>query len=268
MIEALDELRAGFGNLSRRLQRLKARHVNAASDKETVRRVVGQYFREVRPRLANFIQSEAGMASLDKAMQDLLRCAQRRARVSQYRELVRACQSALNEVELRGLRTLQVQAASFGFRQREQRILETLRKVNPSAALSYEQGLADLADADRKSLRGTVVEFREALREIVDTLVPDDEVKAQSGFQLEPGAKGPTMKQKTAFILRRRRLAKSQARVAEDAVGVVEEAVGRFVRSVYDRASTGVHTQPTKDEVLQIKQYVTTVLGELLEVPE
>jgi hypothetical protein len=76
------------------------------------------------------------------------------------------------------------------------------------------------------------------------------------------------MKQKTAFILRTRRLTKSQARAAEDAVGLVDEAVGRFVRSVYDRASTGVHTGITRQEGLQAKAYVTVVLGELLEIGE
>jgi len=76
------------------------------------------------------------------------------------------------------------------------------------------------------------------------------------------------MKQKVEFLLRSRRATKSQAKAAADSADVVDQAVARFVRSVYDRASTGVHNEVSKDEAIRLKKYVTIVLAELLEVRE
>jgi hypothetical protein len=268
VIEGLDQLRGDLDGIGRRLKRVSAQHLNSRDDKEAVKAVVGRYFSQHRRRIVKAVKSEGELTSLDGSMQDLLRCAQRRALVSEYRELVKACQSTLDELETKSLRSSESEVPHSGLEPREHRILETLRKVNPSAALSYEQALTDLSDHNRKSFRGTVVEFREALRETLDALAPDDEVKNDPRFQAESGARGPTMKQKTAFILRTRRLTKSQAKTAEDALGLVEETVGRFVRSVYDRASTGVHTETASLEARRVKEYVTVVLGELLEIGE
>lgn len=268
MVEALDQCRADLDSINRRLRRVEAQHVNTEGDKEAVRAVVHGYFTDHRQRMVDSIKSEDDLGSLDQAMQDLLRCAQRRTRVSEYRNLVRAAQGALNRLETKVLEFSVGVAPRHGYGLREERILETLQKVHPQAALSYEQALTDLSDHTRKSWRGTAVEFREALREILDTLAPDNEVESAHGFRTEASTKGPTMKQKTAFILRSRRLAKPQAKAAGDAADAVDETVGRFVRSVYDRASAGVHTGITREEVLRVREYVTVVLAELLEVGE
>jgi hypothetical protein len=149
---------------------------------------------------------------------------------------------------------------------RQTRILESLRKLNAAAADAYEQGLCDLKAGGRKSRRGTPVEFREALRELLDTLAPDSEVTKQPGFKLEPDTKGPTMRHKAVFILHARRPKNSQTKPLTDAVAVVEESIGKFVRSVYTQSSVRVQVASSQDEVCRIRDYVTLVLGELLEV--
>lgn len=96
-----------------------------------------------------------------------------------------------------------------------------------------------MRENNRKSYRGTAVEFRESL---LDTLAPGQNVKAQTGFKLEPDAKGPTMKQKTIFVLKARQASKNQIKPLADAVGIVEEFIGKFIRSVYERSSVATHT--------------------------
>jgi hypothetical protein len=268
VIESLEQLRRELEGIGRRLTRVRVRHLNTRRDKKAIRDIVSRYFSQYRPKIVAGLNSEEDLEPLDGTMQDLLRCTRRRTQVSQYRELVKVCRQSLDELEIEALKPARDEATRSTFEPREELILETLRKARSSAAPLYEQALTDLRGESRKSWRGTAVEFREALRETLDAFAPDDEVKKDPRFQPEPGAKGPTMKQKVAFILRSRRLTRSEAKTAEDAVGAVDEAVGKFVRSVYDRASTGVHTEITKAEAQRIKEYVTVVLVELLEVGE
>lgn len=136
----------------------------------------------------------------------------------------------------------------------------------PAASDCYEQGLVDLRDASRKSWRGTIAEFREALRETLDALAPDEEVRKRPWCKPGPDATRSTMRQKVRFVLEARKLHRSQMDPAEEVVGQVEELFGRVVRSVYDRASTGLHTPVGISEANRIKEWVTIVLAELLEV--
>jgi hypothetical protein len=264
MVAGLEELRYEFETLRKRLLRVKRHHVNRTEDKDAVRQFVGQYFAIHRGSLVSRVGADA-LRSLDGTMQELLRCAQRRTAVTRYRQLLGACEKGINQLESVGIASFGPEHTS-GSAEKERVLIETLERICASAAACYEQGLADLQHTGRKSWRGTVVEFREALRETLDTLAPDEDVTNSKGFQLEPGAKGPTMRQKVRFVLAARQLSRTQTKPAEEAVGAVEEAVGRLVRAVYDRASAGVHTTVGIEEARQVKEWVTLVLAELLEV--
>src|SRR5690606_26559968 len=132
-------------------------------------------------------------------------------------------------------------------------------------AMSYEQALIDLRTEDRLSWRGPATDLREALREVLDKLAPDDEVKAAPGFKPEPDARGPTMKQKVRYVLRNRRVSKSISEPTENAATAVDEALGAFVRSVYTRSSVSTHTSTSRGEALRVLDLVRVVLCELLE---
>lgn len=131
-----------------------------------------------------------------------------------------------------------------------------------------EQGLRDLNTRDRLSWRGPATELREALRECLDKLAPDEDVKKQRGFQVEPQAKGPTMQQKVRYVLISRGLSKKIAKATEDAVSGVEDIVSRFIRSTYDRANVSTHTMTTREEVVRLANYVRLSLCDLLEISE
>jgi len=149
----------------------------------------------------------------------------------------------------------------------DSKVISTLDGVCPVAAASYRQGLADLAAVSRTSWRGSATEFREALRETLDTLAPDSEVQRVPGFKREPDTHGPTMKQKAKFILKRRGAKSAQVDHSVGVVESVEDMLGGITRSVYRRSSVSTHTPTDRAEVVRLHLWVRLLLCELLALP-
>ena len=246
----------------RTIRKIHAKHVNLEETRNQIKSLVQDYYREFRPLYVSAAQVETDLANVDLFMKELLRCTQHRTLVERYVRVLNGLSSALHELELKSVAMVSPDISEA----RDKKILDTLMKLNPSAAASYEQGLMDLKNRDRKSWRGTAVEFREALRELLDTMAPDNDVIAQHGFKLEHNATKPTMKQKAVFILKFRKLSSTQVKVFTDAIDVVDTQVGKFIRSVYKSSSEATHTQMSPDETLRIREYVALALVELLEI--
>ncbi len=268
MQELVQKLGDEVQRFERNLRKVTAAHVNRQEAKNAIRSLARTYFGEWRPNLVAQLGRDEGLSQVDIGIQELVRLAQARSRISEYRANLSGLKRAIGDLELKSLQPSSSLGRLPPVPAHHQRILESLRKISGPAASSFEQGLLDLQLGDRKSWRGTTVEFREALRETLDTLAPDNAVTGQPGFKLEPDAKGPTMKQKAVFILRSRRLKDPQIKSFSDAINVVEELIGKFVRSVYTRSSVAVHVADSKDEAGKVRDYVALVLGELLEVRE
>lgn len=148
----------------------------------------------------------------------------------------------------------------------DKRIIETLNGLLPSAAHSYQQAIADLADDNRVSFRGPALELRETLRSTLDHLATDEAVTGEEGYVQEKCRHGPTMKQKVRFIRKHRGLSKSSGAVPEQTATTIDELVGNLTRSVYDRSSVATHVAGERKAVLQIKRYVVAILHEILEI--
>src|SRR2546428_1400860 len=205
MNDLVQKLANEVDGLEHVLRKVKALHVNKRAPKDAIRSLARTYFGELRPSIVGRLGNETEQSRLDAAIQELVRMAQARTKVSDYRTTLIELKRAVDDLELRSLRPLGSSISKKPILSQYQRILESLRKVSEPACNSFEQGLLDLQSGDRKSWRGTTVEFREALRETLDALAPDDAVTKQPGFKLESDSKGPTMKQKAVFILRARR---------------------------------------------------------------
>ncbi|MGH7104029.1 MAG: hypothetical protein ACREFJ_16720 [Acetobacteraceae bacterium] len=132
--------------------------------------------------------------------------------------------------------------------------------------MSYRQATVDLADDNRGSFRGPALELREALRETLDHLAPDDAVSSADGYVAEKGRSGPTMKQKVRFILRARGQRKSLSIVPEQTTATVDEMVGTLTRSVYDMSSVATHIASERKAVTQIRRYIVAILHDILEL--
>jgi Predicted pPIWI-associating nuclease len=266
--ETWELLWEGIGGLAASLARNKAHHVNSASLRQQAWKMVQEYFREVKPALHRLGVSAATLAELDSDMQVLIGLSAGRNTKNAYQNLVRAIKARRKEIET-GLEFLigaEVPTPRFQVGRVEESILTTLDTMLPAAAASYRQVLVDVQDGGRLSYRGTAAELREVVREVLDHLAPDDDVTTASGFKLEAGQKGPTMKQKVRFILRARKVGDSARETAEGSAQHVDESVASVGRAVYTRGSTAVHTARPREEVLNYKGYADALLGELLAI--
>lgn len=234
--------------------------------KNEVRGLVDGYFRTDRPLILGELQDVAALTQLDTLMQDLLRLTQSRALKQRYLSVLRELEQAWNALERIRMPIAAPLTGSPQRTSRQETIIRTLETVCAPASLCYQQALKDLTDSTRCSWRGTVAELREALRELLDKIAPDDDVSKMPGFKREEGAKGPTMKQKARFVLRSRRWSDSERKPIEDAAQTVDDNVGAFVRTAYTRSSVSLHTEPDRKDAVSVLRFVELAFLELLEL--
>lgn len=254
------------------LGKSKAVNVNSTPLRDGAKEIVQDYFRIVRPDLEVLTLPVKYISTLDDLLQRLLQLSNGRNSKRSYQSVIRELRRARPNVEFerelligKGTRNTKRNAANINS-ELENLILKTIGSMVPSAALSYEQAIRDLADASRISMRGTASELREALREVLDHLAPDSDVTKGEGFKLEKNRTKPTMKQKVRFILRSRGKPRTAIAAPEAAVDRLTDGIENLTRSLYDRGSLDTHVSASQREVKQLKLYMDGVLAELLEL--
>jgi len=233
--------------------------------KEKLRALAQEYFSNITPAERQRGASETTLSEVDAIFRDLNELSYRRPRATTCDKLLKSARSKLAKLKASGL-GMATAPQTPDTSSDDVEILNSLRDMLPSAAAAYEQGLRDLRAGDRLSWRGPATDFREALRETLDHLAPDDAVKATPGFRPEPQTDRPTMKQKARFILRSRGTASGQMLPLEDAVSAVEASISAITRSVYTRSSVSTHTPTSQQEVIRVHRWVRLVLCDLLAI--
>lgn len=265
------ELIDGLGELEVLLGQSRAINVNDSGTKKFTIDLASEYFKTHRPGIHQTLGDNEELTAYDTDWQGLIRLAHSNNARSSYRKVIRRLKRRTAEISIAGLTQPPpaVEEPNNSIARSDHRLLETLEDLVPSAAASYKQGLLDVsAGADRVSYRGTASEFRETLRETLDHLAPDADVRAAEGFKLEANQTKSTMKQKVRYVLSARGANQTRRNAAEKSIELVESLAGEIARAVYNRASLSTHVQTTRQEVLQIKRYVATVLYDLLEITE
>lgn len=259
--------REAFDGFANALSRSKSVNINSKKLKATLQGVVQQYFRQGRPELINAGLTEADIEPVDTAFHELLRLSNGNNKASSYKKQVKAVRAAFpavaGKLEIM-LGTKQMQAPSMTAT--EAQVVATLASMVPSAAASYQQAIQDLRDVGRVSFRGTAAELREALREVLDHLAPDESVMKSDGFKLEKDRSKPTQRQKVNFLLTARGRSKSAISSPQDAIGTFERGLGDLARSVYTQGSLSTHVASSRRELVQLKRYVEVVLQDVLEL--
>ena len=240
---------------------LDGKQVQSKTIRLNLREYVVNYFSNIKKTISG---KKEDIDILDSNFQELLRFTQLNTSATKYIDILKEIIKKANELEIANIST--DVPINEGYLKKEQLILNTLKNISITASKSYEQGLIELKSINKLSWRGTAVEFREALREVLDHLAPDSGVESQPGYKKEKDTNGPTMKQKVVFILKSRHNSDLNMKLVSDNVDVVDETVGGFVRSVYRRSSVATHLSPSKDEAIKIKEYVTLALVEILEI--
>lgn len=240
-------------------------NVNSADLREETKRVAQMYFRNVRQSLQQF-QLDEFIEPLSVAFKALLVLSEGRNSASSYKKHVKAIRKIIPRVTSQ----LEIQsgltAPAVSSSETDQKILQTLADLVPSAAHSYQQALFDLADTKRLSFRGPAHELRESLREVLDHLAPDAEVMKAPGFKLKKDRPKPTMKQKVRFIFRARERSTTESAAPEDAASTIDALIAQMTRSTYDRGSLSADKEHGKKSVEQLKRYVDVVFHDLLEL--
>jgi hypothetical protein len=264
------ELLSRLEALRRDIAGHRAVTVGRQAARDQANSVVQQYFRVSRPHLVELGFTDTDLVELDDQMQELLRLANVVSAKAAYAKGIRKARRLLDQIEVSREMQLGMAYSSLALAEShpsdvERAIIETLTTLLPGAALGYQQALIDLADGQRRSYRGVAAELREVVREVLDRLAPDDDMKA-AGIRIDQGQSGYTQKQKVRHILRSRGLPENARKVPEESVQLIEELTASLTRSVYVRGSISTHVGSPAEEVRQLKLYVDGILGELLEI--
>jgi Predicted pPIWI-associating nuclease len=248
------------------LNKVRGQQLQSQKQRDELRLLVERYFSEVRPSVVSDQEQNDAIKQVDDDMQELLVLCHKRGSIKSYRQLLKNAKSRLIAIDAQVVSSAVLPRNEQKLNAVDAQIVSTLQSIVPAAALSYQQALSDLQLDSRLSWRGPATDLREALRETLDYLAPDDDVEEMSGYKQDPDIVGPTMKQKVRFLMRNRGASKAVSGPAEAAADSIEEAIGTFVRSVYTRSSASAHTPTEKAEVLRVRDLVRVVLCELLEI--
>lgn len=269
----ISQLLMELRHLAGTIKNNKAVNVNSHRIKQQATDLGGSYFRGYRSQVVGILRDTDVLQQYDHDWQQLIRLAHGNSPKATYTKLLRKLAKTTKEINVASHSTIPeapaITSSKITYSQAEQLLVDTLDSLLPSAAASYKQGLADLSEEQsRYSYRGTASEFREAFRETLDHLAPDEDVVQQTWFNPEKDQKLPTMKQKVKFILSSRGKNKTQRTAAEKTVGLIEALSGDIARAVYNRASVSTHVETTKQEVEQLKRYMDAVLFDILEIAQ
>lgn len=246
----------------------RAINLNKIAVRDQARRLVETYFRETRPRTAQFAPKSLS-AELDGNMQQLLKLANgvnaKASYTSLLRSMVKNIESLVFNVELALSELGAGHADGNSLTDVERRIHATLSRMLPAAANSYMQAIEDIVST-RHSYRGPAIELREAVREVLDHMAPDANVIAMTGYKQNKDTSGPTMAQKAKYIMRQRQRSETSAKPTLEAADLVDETTAKIVRSTYQSGSISVHVSPSRAEVQHLKMHVDSVLAALLNI--
>jgi hypothetical protein len=249
------------------LNRNDAINVNSQQLRSETRSVAQLYFRGVRHVLLELLLNDFA-EQLSMHFEALIVLAEGRNATSSYKRHIRGIRRLIpkvtSQIEIQGAGPANAMSST----ENDNKVLDTLRDLVPSAACSYEQAIADVTNPRRVSFRGPAHELREALREVLDRFASIEDME-NAGVKREKNARGDeiyTMKQKVRFIFKNRERNTTESAVPETAVNMVEEVIASMTRSTYDRGSLSAHQERGRKSCEQLKRYVDVVLHDLLEL--
>lgn len=176
------------------------------------------------------------------------------------RQIVEQIQEDLLGLEIRNLRI----SVTSPKQPTPNEVYQALMNVSESLAGSYAQARRDIEDDTRITWICVAHEIREVLRNLLETLAPDENVTSQDWFKQEAKS-GASHKQRAMYILK---MSGSNSK-AEDMIKkieVLDELVSELVRDTYQRASAAAHSNATRKEARKILRYFDAFACDLLNI--
>jgi hypothetical protein len=262
-LSALEQISVAVNDLTTLVSRTRGQFVDPGKVQPAARAIASPYYASVHAELTA-AQHRAGLCDdIEFVIAAILRLTSAPRKKTAYRRQITELSPYIQEAVID---VMKARGNQLVLSRTEREILDTLARMLPATAKSYEQVLRDIVEARRVSWRGTGSELREVLREVMDHLAPDAKVTVAVGFQYEAGRTAPTQKQKVRFILKARRAGSAAIAVAEGTLETVEESVASLARSTYNRGSASTHGTTDGAEVRKLKRYIDALLAELLEI--
>jgi phosphoenolpyruvate carboxylase len=146
---AADEWQAlcsAFARFSRRIDPAHTVNINASSLRKAAKDVAQQYFRQTRPVLQDLALGQQ-LEGLNAGFQSLLELSERNSAKSSYKKYTTAIRKLMPKVTSQIELAQGIVTAGLTTTEEDDRIIQTLQRLVPSAALSYKQSIIDLADA-------------------------------------------------------------------------------------------------------------------------
>lgn len=149
-------------------------------------------------------------------------------------------------------------AKSFGY---DPDLYSRLADVNSDLAKKY---LAAWKIYDTKSLpnySGAIHEMRDGLTYLLDEIAPDEDVRDEEGFTLEPGTASPTRRQRIRYAARRKLSRERTKEIVSD-----YELLETVTTRAYRRASGMAHTTATREEAYPILKQWDSIFAQLIQL--
>ncbi|MEW5800276.1 MAG: hypothetical protein AB1728_14855 [Bacteroidota bacterium] len=259
-----ETFRTAVKNLQLRLRQTKGKTVSLEEVRTLSKSIANLWFHDIAPLAKLASNNEAALKSIDTLMEQLVSYTLRPTKKNIYLGTVRDTISMYDKqifVRLhKQVGTVLAGAASIG----DNQIVNALSKISESLLAGYQQVHKDLADENRISWRGPADEIREILRELLESLSPDESVIKAKWYKQEPNTEGPTQAQRARYALEQRVAQSHRVSATQETINLVEQSVSRLVRKTFQRANNAAHTPQDRDEVKRILGYFDLLAKDLL----
>lgn len=259
-----ETFRVALKNLQSTLRRSKGKTVSLEEVRTLSKSVANLWVHDISPLARLASNTESALESIDTLMDQLVSHTLRPTKKEIYFATVRDALSIYDRqvfVHLhKQVGSVLAGVATVG----DSSITDALAKISESLVAGYQQVHKDLADENRISWRGPADEIREVLRELLESLAPDDLVKKAPWYKQEANTEGPTQAQRARYALEQRSTQSHRVSAAQETANLVEQSVSRLVRKTFQRANNAAHTSQDRDEVKRILGYFDLLAKDLL----
>lgn len=156
-------------------------------------------------------------------------------------------------------------------------IYERLRAIEQSLGDKYLTAWRIYQDPELPNYSGAISEMRDTFMLLLHSVAPEDNVKAEQGFKLEPSTIRPTRKQRVSYAVRRIYKKEQEKEIVNNyglletewnSLERLEEHLPKIVNQAYDTASRLTHTTATREQVYQALKQWDAILAYLIPVAE
>jgi hypothetical protein len=222
---------------------------------------------DYRPKLSLLGAGEIPLIEIDKLMKEMLQSTNTIRRRTFYQDTFRKMAEIFDNI------FVNMQVAEWATPNKssagDEKVLNALHLFSPDLERRYLQAIADLSDPNRISYAGTANELREIIRLSLSSQAPENEIIKKDWYKQARAGKSrlpdkPTHSEKVKYILETRRAGEQALKSTQENETLIDDMLGKVVRSSYDRVSASVHGNHDRNEIIRALRYIHAFLLDIL----